>query len=256
MRTQTRKKATAVAQKIALTIAVFSMTVGASLAHAQSYAQYSANNGEGSNSSARQGNGQGYGRGNGQSQQPIPGAQRPPQQGGSGGWQQPPQTQPQPPQPQPYPGRDGGYRPNPPRDGDRPYPGRDGGYRPYPPRDGDRPYPGRDRDRDRGRPYPRPMPRTDLCYGAFYGSFSNGVRATLFLPGYFNQGSIQIQGGAEFTGYMECRNYGNRAEIFFRMQTQMVPGLVEGRGEIEMNYDGRAFLRVRQNNGLEFFATR
>lgn len=93
----------------------------------------------------------------------------------------------------------------------------------------------------------------NLCYGEYYGRYSNGVDAVFDLHGNW----IEVRlNGFVFKGPMNCRSRGFDGTLNFRVRSAAIPGLVTGRGTISMERDGRAHLGVRQNNGLLFSGAR
>lgn len=100
--------------------------------------------------------------------------------------------------------------------------------------------------------YPVPPPTYEnLCEGSYSGTYSNGLGAQLTI--YGNQIYIVLNGGATFTGTVYCQQYGTQANISYQL-TQPAP--IAGSGQISTDYNGRAFLQISQNNGLNFGGSR
>jgi len=96
--------------------------------------------------------------------------------------------------------------------------------------------------------YPGP-----LCWGEYYGQYSNGVRAVASLHG--NWVELRMNGFI-FKGNMNCNGRQHEANLRFRASSPALPGQVIGRGTISFERDGRAHIGFSQNNGLLFSGVR
>jgi|GEM_PF-6111054 len=122
-------------------------------------------------------------------------------------------------------------------------------------------YPGHNHDPYHPGPHPGPQPgpynpgpnqNQNLCQGSFWGSFSNGVRASMWLNpnGWDNVSvTVQIDGGPAFNGYGYCRQEWDRATFNFDVQLNGQGAKMWG--NIWQNGYG-ATANGNVNNGLSF----
>lgn len=96
-------------------------------------------------------------------------------------------------------------------------------------------------------------PSNPLCFGEYYGRYSNGVDAVAGLNGRW----VELRmNGFIFKGPMECHGRGYEAHLRFWASNPGIPGEVYGEGTISFERDGRAHIGFSQNNGLLFSGIR
>lgn len=94
---------------------------------------------------------------------------------------------------------------------------------------------------------------SQLCFGEYYGQYSNGVQAVADLRGDW----IELRlNGFIFKGQLECHGRYREAHLRFWANSPALPGEVVGEGTISFERDGRAHIGFSQNNGLLFSGVR